>query len=214
MSSRRPLLASARSWPAVLVLLAVTACTPIASRAEDDSEVTRLLTVLDLAPTLVVADVGAGEGEWTVPLAETVGEGHVFATEVNEDDLPRIRQHVEDAGLDNVTVLLGTDTDTGLPDACCDVILLRMVYHHFTDPVAMRASLARALRPGGRIAVLDIEPQTNWRELDGVPERGGHGIDVDDLIREMALDGFEPVERLEDWNADEDRFCVVFRHRE
>ena len=100
---------------------------------------------------------------------------------------------------------------TGLPDACCDVILLRLVYHHFVRPEEMRASLRNALRPGGLIAVIDVAPQTTWRDLPEVPDRGGHGIPPEDLIDEMTSDGFEVVDRRENWNGEEDRFCVIFR---
>jgi hypothetical protein len=86
-----------------------------------------------------------------------------------------------------------------------------MVYHHFVDPAAMRASLWRALRPGGLIAVIDISPQRSWRDLPDVPDRGGHGIQPGDLVREMTSQGFEVVLREDDWNGDSDRYCVVFR---
>ncbi len=55
-------------------------------------------------------------------------------------------------------------------------------------------------------------PQTGWRELEGVPERGGHGIPLDDLVAEMIGDGFALEAAYPDWRVgDEDRYCVVFR---
>lgn len=176
------------------------------------SEAYRIAEVLGLEPGLAVADVGAGDGEWTVSIARRVGpEGHVWATEVADDELEEIRQRVDREELGNVTVVRGAQTTSGLPDACCDAILLRLVYHHFTDPSRMRSDLRRALRPGGVLAVIDIEPQEHWRKLEGVPERGGHGIPADDLVRELVSDGFREVRRIEDWNDDPDRYCVVFR---
>lgn len=176
------------------------------------SESERIAEVMRLRPGLLVADVGAGDGEWTVDIARRVGsDGHVWATEIADEELEDIRRRVESEGLGNVTVVRGDQTTTGLPDACCDAILLRLVYHHFTDPPRMRADLRRALRPGGVLAVVDIEPQENWRKLEGVPERGGHGIPAEDLVRELTADGFREVRRLEDWNDDPDRYCVVFR---
>jgi precorrin-6B methylase 2 len=196
-------------------ILAVAVAIVVAAGAAalfDDGEATRISQVLHLEAGQVVADVGAGDGEWSVDLARRVGPtGHVWATEVNDRDLAEIRRRVEKAGLENVTVVEGDQQQTGLPQGCCDAILVRMVYHHFTDPPAMRRSLRQALRPGGRLAILDIEPQKNWRKLKGVPQRGGHGIPADDLVREMTADGFEVVSRHEDWNGDEDRYCIVFR---
>jgi ubiquinone/menaquinone biosynthesis C-methylase UbiE len=165
-----------------------------------------------LRPGMVVADVGAGDGEWSERLATRVGpSGHVYATEIDEDELGDLRERVEDAGLQNVTVIQGTATDTRLPGSCCDAILLRLVYHHMTNPDEMRASLRQALRTEGLLIVIDIEPQTQWRKPEGVPDRGGHGISPEDLIWEMSSDGFTVVSRDDHWHSDEDRYCVVFR---
>jgi len=180
-----------------------------------DSEAARTIEALGLRPGLRVADVGAGNGEWAERIGREVGEtGHVYATEVDRDDLQKVETRLKDAGLKNVTIILGTQEDTGLPPGCCDAILLRMVYHHFTDPARMRASLRSALRRGGPLVVIDTEPQKNWRHLEGVPDRGGHGIAEEALVSEMTADGFEVVARHPDWEGDGDRYCVVFRRAE
>lgn len=176
------------------------------------SERARLVEVLALREGMHVADVGAGDGEWSERLAQEVGaSGHVYATEIDSHEVEKIEGRARRAGLDNLTVILGTETDTGLPDGCCDAILLRLVYHHFTRPAPMRASLRRALRPGGRLAVVDLEPRTGWRRLPGVPDRGGHGIPMEDLVAEMTSDGFVVAARHDDWTGSGDRYCVVFR---
>ena len=126
-------------------------------------------------------------------------------------ELEKIRKRVSDAGLANVTAVRGTQDDTGLEAGCCDGILVRMVYHHFADPARMRASLRAALRPSAVLVVIDTEPQARWRKLEGVPERGGHGIRQEDLVREMTGDGFEVVAAHADWGGEGDRYCVVFR---
>jgi SAM-dependent methyltransferase len=179
------------------------------------SERERLVAALGLQEGMHIADVGAGDGEWTERLAEEVGSaGHVWATEIDSDDLEKIENRASRAGLENVTVVLGTETDTGLADDCCEAILLRMVYHHFTHPAPMRASLRRALRPGALLAVIDLQPRGDWGGVDGVPDRGGHGIRDEELVEEMTSDGFEVVGRYEDWNGSGNRYCVVFRRAE
>ncbi len=176
------------------------------------SETERLVEALALQDGMRIADIGAGDGEWAERLAEEVGPaGHVYATEIDVDDVEKIEKRANRAGLENVTVVLGTDTDTGLPDGCCEAILLRMVYHHFTRPAPMRASLRRALRPGALLAVIDLQPRADWGDLDGVPDRGGHGIRDEELVAEMTSDGFEAVARYDDWNGSGNRYCVVFR---
>ena len=176
-------------------------------------EADQLREALRLKPGMRVADVGAGGGEWSEVLAREVGaEGHVYATEVDEDNLEEIRERLEGSGLESFTVIQGGEQETGLPDACCDAILLRRVYHHFTHPAELRADLRRALRPGGVIAVIEITPQEDWRKLPGVPERDGHGISREDLVQEMMSEGlFEVAGSYERWPEDEDNYCVVFR---
>ena len=198
----------------VLPLVAFPMLFAACASADTADEAVRIAQEMELRPGLRVADVGAGGGKWTVELAQRVGAaGHVFATEVDEDDLEDLRERVREAGLGNVTPILGDDEATGLSADCCDAILLRLVYHHFTDPEPMRASLRSALKPGGILVVIDITPQEHWRELPGVPDRGGHGIPPSELISDMSTDGFDLVARYDDWDYDdeEDHYCVVFR---
>jgi ubiquinone/menaquinone biosynthesis C-methylase UbiE len=181
-----------------------------ADSASDESQ--RILSALGLATGMDAADVGAGEGRFTVALARKVGAGgRVFATEVDQAEIDKIEATVAAESLANVTVVLGDQQQTGLPAACCDAILLRLVYHHFTDPAAMRRSLWQALRPGGRIAVIDVPPQPGWRKLEGVPERGGHGIPLEELVAEMRSEGFELAARHDAWPAEDGTYCIVFR---
>ena len=194
------------------LMLALTLAAACATSRASADEAEQIASALELAPGMAVADVGAGDGEWSVELATRVGAtGHVYATEVDEDDLEETREALEQTGLDNATTLLGDQNTTGLPTDCCDAILLRLVYHHFTDPAPMRASLRQALKPGGLIAVIDILPQSHWRELEGVKDRGGHGISPEEVIADMTGDGFEMVARHDDWGDEEDHFCIVFR---
>lgn len=202
---------SGKQFAASLLALALlaTGCTTGRVAAE---ELDRVIEILRLQPGSTIADVGAGDGEWAVNLAEHVGdEGHVWATEVEQKDVRAIERRVDEASRDNVTVVLGDQSETGLPANCCDAILLRMVYHHFINPARMRASLRQALRPDGLIAIIDITPQSAWRDLQDVPDRGGHGIPHGDLVREMTSEGFEVVLHEDAWNGDDDRYCVVFR---
>ena len=178
-------------------------------------EIERIAALLALDPGHVLADVGAGDGDFTEGLAAKVGpKGRVFATEVKKDLVKKIRKRSGRLGLAQVEAVLGDQDRIGLTEGCCDAILLRLVYHHFVKPDAMRSELWRALRPGGLIAVIDITPQENWRELPDVPDRGGHGIPTDSLVSEMIAEGFELVSQVDDWNGDEDRFALVFKRPE
>lgn len=179
-------------------------------RQVSQAETTRVLEILDVGPGDVIADIGAGYGGWTVEVARKVGPtGQVFATEVDSKRLKDIRERVTEAGLTNVTVVWGSQKDTGLPPNCCDAILLRRVYHHFTDPNAMRESIARALGRDGLLAIVDFDPR-GWRRPEGIPEsRAGHGITKEMLIDEMRIAGFELVQEADSWPGRD--YCIVFR---
>lgn len=179
------------------------------ARADEAEEI---VGALGLRPGMSVADVGAGDGRFTAALARQVGAaGWIYATEVESDKLDQIQKRVKGDGLENVRTVLGAQSGTGLPDGCCDAILLRMVYHHFTDPQAMRRSLWSALRPGGRVLVVEVPPHSGWRTLDGVPERGGHGIPAPELIADMRSQGFTVVAHHQEWPGEDDSYCVVFQ---
>jgi len=196
----------------VRVLLAAGALLAQLPQALAD-ETEKIIGELGLRPGMSAADVGAGEGRFTAALAREVGaSGSVYATEVEADKLEKIQEKAKADGIPNLRTVLGDQTSTGLPDGCCDAILLRMVYHHFTDPASMRRSLWSALRPGGRVVVVEVPPQGGWRRLDGVPERGGHGIPARELIADMRGSGFAVVSHHEEWPGEEDdSYCVVFQ---
>jgi ubiquinone/menaquinone biosynthesis C-methylase UbiE len=194
-----------------LLVVALLLCGCGFDRA-DAAESDRIAEVLELRPGMAVADVGAGDGDWSVKLARKIGEsGHLYATEVDDELIEKLERRLRRAAPGSHTVVQGTQRTTGLGPGCCDAILVRMVYHHFERPEAMRRDLWAALRPGGKIGIIDIVPQHNWRRLEGVPDRGGHGIPIEDLVSEMTSTGFEVVSQHEEWNGDDDRYCVVFR---
>lgn len=176
------------------------------ARGEDwPGEADRLMSLLDLKPGMAVADVGAGRGELAVEMAKRLGaSGRVYATEIDPARLDDIRRAVGDAELGTVTVITAGERESHLPEACCDAIYLREVYHHFTDPAFTTATLHRALKPGGRLAVIDY------------PQRGSFGgdchcIDKRELIRQVTAAGFDHVSDEDRWSGS--RYIVVFRKR-
>lgn len=176
----------------------------------DRDEIARLVDVLQIEEGDVVADVGAGDGRFAVALAPSVGEaGRVYATEVDPNDLDKIRSRVEREDASNVSVVEGNQDDTGLPDACCDAILLRRVYHHFQNPRLMQDELRNALRGDGRLLVIDFDTRRRWGRPEGIPEsRGGHGISKEMLVTEMEQAGFALVDESKWSNGD---YALVFQ---
>lgn len=172
------------------------------SRAD---EVERLAAWLALKPGTRVADVGAGGGKFAVAVAQRVGDsGLVYATELDAERLAEIRQAVSQAGLTNVKVIPGTVSGTNLPEACCDVLFSRHVYHHLSDAGAINADIRRALRPGGRLLIIDFEPLglMSWFSRPDTAERhGGHGTPKETVLKEVSAAGFQPVRGPEPWRG-------------
>lgn len=202
---------------AVAVALAVTvrAQEPDArqiaqERQAAEAEAPKLVDVLELKPGATVADVGSGGGAMTVVLGKWIGSGRVFATDVTASALRQTREYVKKEGLANVTVIEGAQAATNLPDACCDAVFLRNVFHHVTDPVPFNKSLYASLKPGGRLAIIDFPPEKGSKLFQGVPaNRGGHGIPVAVLVDEMQSAGFTHVRTIGNW-PDGDKKINVF----
>ncbi len=167
-----------------------------------EAEVPRLVELLELTRGATIADVGAGFGAWTIQFSRWTGpDGRVYTTDIGDRQLAALRETAEREGLSNVTVVAGAAAATNLPPACCDGILVRDAFHHFTEPEAMIRSLAAALKPGGRLAIIDFPPRANSSVPDGVPaDRGGHGVPPEVVRREIGAE-LTHVTTIPDWSA-------------
>ena len=176
-------------------------------------EASRLWEVLGLKPGSRIGDVGAGKGDLTALLARRVGPGgRVFSAEIDAGRLRKLNRRKANGGWDNVDVLPARPDDCGLPSNSCDAAFMRGVYHHLTHPEAMDASLWRALRPGGTLAVIDFSPRIllSLCTPKGIPSnRGGHGIRYPLVTQELEQAGFETVRTLEDWPGG--LYCVLLQ---
>jgi SAM-dependent methyltransferase len=167
------------------------------------AEAERIAGVLRLAPGISVGDIRAGTGRWTVAMARRVGPtGQVYAT-VGPNPAHELLRTVAEGGVDNVSVITKTPGDSPrLPLGCCEAILVRAVYHDFSDRRTLLASLRKNLKPGGLLAIIDFD--------EGTPEQaGGHGIARRTVAAEVTGAGFELRETHAHWSGN--AFCLVFR---
>jgi ubiquinone/menaquinone biosynthesis C-methylase UbiE len=146
--------------------------------------------VMDLAevrPGMTVADIGAGEGYYTVRLAERVGaDGRVLAQDISRAALERLGRRVERERLENISIKLGEPADPQLPADSFDRIFMVHMYHEVTEPYAFLWHLWPALNAEGQIIVVESDT-----------EIGRHGLPHTLLFCEFEAVGYVLVEYLE-----------------
>lgn len=114
-----------------------------------------VIEALSLAPDARVADLGAGTGYFSARLANMLGQGRVYAVDIEPDMVRYLGERAEREHLKNLHPVAGTPDDPKLPEKV-DLVLLVDVYHHIEDRVAYFHRLRNSLRPGGRVAIIDF----------------------------------------------------------
>jgi len=150
-----------------------------------------IISSLGLKPGMVVADIGAGPGVLTVPLAKAVAPATVYAVEIDKGFFDRINAKAKDAALTNVVTVLGEFTDPKLPARDADVVLFHDVLHHIKDRAGYLKATAGYVKPGGRIAVVELPPDGSHKDE---PELV---VTKDQVKQWMADAGFKPVQEFD-----------------
>jgi SAM-dependent methyltransferase len=134
----------------------------------------KVIEAIGVKPGMVIGEVGAGRGRYTVPLARRVGdEGKIYANDVSEDALSVIRERCRRNGISNVETILGERDDPLLPERALDMVLIVWVLHHLEKPVPLLEKLKRSLRAGAPVIL--VEPKDS--EVDMEREAYGEKID-------------------------------------
>jgi predicted methyltransferase len=150
-----------------------------------------LVASLGLTPGMCVADLGAGTGYFVRRLSAAVGPtGTVLAVEVEPNLVTHLRARAEKEGTANVVPILGSLDNPRLPAGAIDVLLIVDTYHHIDGRVAYMRARRAALRPGGRVVVVDWEK----RPLPVGPEMD-HKLAREQVIDEMQRAGYRLVEQ-------------------
>jgi ubiquinone/menaquinone biosynthesis C-methylase UbiE len=153
----------------------------IEEEAPDDA-----IRVLQIPKGAAVADIGAGSGYMTVRLAAQVGpEGRVYANDVQPQMIELLRRRLESGRILNVTLVQGTIDDPRLPASSVDLELMVDVYHELSRPQQMLRHLREALKPGGRLVLLEYR-----KEDPSIPIRPEHKMSVRDARMEVEAEGF------------------------
>jgi ubiquinone/menaquinone biosynthesis C-methylase UbiE len=143
------------------------------------------LKAIGIAKGSTVADVGAGVGYYSAKLARLVGpQGKVFANDIQQGMLDRLRRNMANMKITNVIPILGGEDNPNLPKDTMDLILMVDVYHEFSKPVAMIDRLRESLKPDARLVLLE------YREEDPkVPIRPEHKMSVKTVRAELEPQG-------------------------
>ncbi len=177
------------------------------------NEAAKLVEYLGLSSGMKLAEIGAGSGDLALLLAKVVGDsGLVFATEHDEGKFRKLSHRVERGKIKNMQAALAKDGQGNLPSIQFDAIVMKKVYHHFTDAEGQNRSFFEHLKPGGKLAVMDFEPKW-YLKLSmpkGVPKKyGGHGIYKRVLVEEVLKAGFR-LEKLGEKFGSGGMYCAVF----
>lgn len=156
-------------------------------RDRDNAELPdRLVANLDLKPADAVADIGAGTGYLTFRIGEMVPYGKVYAVDIQPEMLSAITAKIDSLGVANVEPVLGTEKSPNLPDASTNVALMVAAYHEFFYPWEMMHAIYRALKPGGRLIVIEYRGEDATIDLSPL-----HKLSQAQIKKEMTAVGFE-----------------------
>lgn len=150
---------------------------------QEEERTDLLLSALRLKAGETVADVGAGTGYFSWRMAQRVGEtGKIYAVEIQQEMLDLLMGNMRKRGVDGrVVPVLGTTQDPKLPAESLDTILLVDVYHEFDFPYEMTQGMLRALKPGGRLVLVEYRGEDRY-----VPIKPLHKMTVDQVKKEMS----------------------------
>ncbi len=165
-----------------------------------------IVKLLKLKPTDTVADIGAGTGLFTRLFSTEVKDGKVVAVDIAQRFLDHIEITCRENGIRNVETLKCTDTSTELPESSIDVAFICDTYHHFEYPQKTMGSLLKALKPGGRVVLVDfrrVEGESTAFIMSHVR------ADKDVFEKEIIEAGFQKVE--EPTGLLKENYCLIFQ---
>jgi ubiquinone/menaquinone biosynthesis C-methylase UbiE len=165
----------------------------VRSEREAEEAPDAALDAIGIARGATVADIGAGVGYFTWRLAERVGPaGKVYANDIQEKMLERLRRNMQERGLAHVEPVLGAEDDPRLPAGRMDLVLLVDVYHEFSQPRKMLQKIRESLKPDGRLVLLEYR-----KEDPSVPIRAEHKMSVQEVMAEVEPEGFRLEKTLD-----------------
>ncbi len=169
---------------------------------EMEENTTQLLKNLSVKPGMVVADIGAGSGYHSTLISKMVGNGKVFAVDVEPEMIAYLNARIKQEKLSRIVPVLSTEKNVALPENTVDIILLVDVYHEFSFPYEMALSMRSALKPGGKLVLVEFRAE----DLT-VPIKTIHKMSEKQSVKELKAAGFIFEKNMDNlpW-----QHCMVF----
>jgi FkbM family methyltransferase len=169
---------------------------------EMEENTTLLLKNLAVKPGMVVADIGAGSGYHSALLSKMVGTGKVFAVDVEPEMIAYLNARIKQEKLSRIVPVLSTEQKVSLPENTIDMMLLVDVYHEFSFPYEMALSMRAALKPGGKLVLVEFRAEDAT-----VPIKTIHKMSEAQAIKELKAAGFTFDKNIDNlpW-----QHCMVF----
>jgi len=172
---------------------------------EQEEQPEKALDALNLKPGMMVGDIGAGTGFYSIRIAKRIGPtGRVYANDIQRQMLQRLSKKAALQKVSNIETVLGTESNPKLPAGQLDLVILVDVYHEFSQPQRMLERIRESLKPDGRLVLLEYR-----KEDPSVPIRPEHKMSVNEVKAEVIPEGFlfeKTVETLP-WQH------IIFFHR-
>ena len=165
----------------------------IRDRREREERCSLMLANLGIRPGMTVCDMGCGNGFHSIPMAKMAGDnGMVVGVDVQPEMLGFLRERMEDQGIENIIPILGSYHNPRLPPNSIDLVLMVDVYHEFSHPEQMLASIRKSLKPEGLVVLVE------YREEDkSVPIKPLHKMSKAQVNKELKANGFELVKEFD-----------------
>ena len=179
------------------------------TRVEKEKQPEKVLNILGIKQGEIIADVGAGTGFYTFRIADRVGiEGKIYAVEIEDELLDYIRTKMNKNKITNIIPIKSSDSGPNLPPlANCDKIIISNSYYYFKDPVMFMKNTLKALKPGGMVAIIDLDEAKIYK---GNSKQRKKLSLPSEVIEDMKSAGLEFVES-HDFLAT--RFFLVFKNK-
>ena len=170
---------------------------------EMEENTTQLLKNLAVQPGTVIADIGAGSGYHSTLLSKMVGNGKVYAVDVEPEMIAYMKDRIKLEDHKNIIPVLSTEQKVSLPANSIDVMLLVDVYHEFSFPYEMTLSMLEALKPGGKLVLVEFRA-----EDPNVPIKTIHKMSEQQAVKEFKASGFLFEKNIGNlpW-----QHCLIFR---